>query len=188
MPSSFPSSAVFPSPSQDAAPPRLRRFACMMYEAVLLFGVVFLAGYLFDTLTQSRSGLMYRHGRQAWLFFALGVYFISCWRRNGQTLPMKTWNIRLVDRAGRAPSMARLVLRYLLAWILPLAAAGLILGATIWSGWPTMQLLIVAAPFAIFPGSWLDRDGQFLHDRLAGTKLVNVARETTKSIKPAASM
>lgn len=179
---------TLPSSTSGATPPRLRRFACMMYEAVLLFGVVFLASYLFDTLTQSRSGMMYRHGRQAWLFLALGVYFITCWRRSGQTLPMKTWNIRLVGNAGQAPSMARLVLRYLLAWVLPLAAAGLILGATVWSGWPTMQLLIVAAPFAVFAGSWLDRDGQFLHDRLAGTRLVNTLAATTKSVKAAATM
>ncbi|OZI30365.1 RDD family protein [Bordetella genomosp. 10] len=185
----FPSAAAtLPATPSETTPPRLRRFACMMYEAVLLFGVVFLAGYLFDTLTQSRSGMMYRHGRQAWLFFALGVYFISCWRRNGQTLPMKTWNIRLVDRDGQPPSMARLILRYLLAWLLPLAAAGAILAATLWSGWPTMQLLIVAAPFAVFIGSWLDRDGQFLHDRLAGTRLVNAAAAKTKSIKSAVSM
>ncbi len=78
------------------APTRLRRFACMMYEGVLLFGVVFLAGYLFDTLTQSRSGLMLRHARQVFLFLAIGVYFLACWRRGGQTLPMKTWNIHAV--------------------------------------------------------------------------------------------
>jgi len=160
----------------------------MMYEAVLLFGVVFLASYLFDTLTQSRSGMMYRHGRQAWLFLALGAYFVTCWRRSGQTLPMKTWNIRLVGSTGQPPTMARLVLRYVLAWVLPLAAAGLILGATLWSGWPTMQLLIVVAPFAVFAGSWLDKDGQFLHDRLAGTRLVNTPSAATKRVKAAASM
>ncbi|WP_233235410.1 RDD family protein [Bordetella sp. LUAb4] len=185
---STPATSSLPSQTLDTTPPRLRRFACMMYEAVLLFGVVFLASYLFDTLTQSRSGLMYRHGRQAWLFLALGVYFVTCWRRSGQTLPMKTWNIRLVGSGGQPPSMARLVLRYLLAWVLPLAAAGLILGATLWSGWPTMQLLIVAAPFAIFVGSWLDREGQFLHDRLAGTRLASTPSNVTKSVKPAASM
>ena len=32
----------------------------MMYEAVLLFGVVFLAGYLLDTLTQSKNALELR--------------------------------------------------------------------------------------------------------------------------------
>jgi len=97
-------------------PSRLRRFACMMYEAVLLFGVVFLAGYLFDTLTQSKHALMLRHARQLWLFIVIGIYFVLCWRRNGQTLPMKTWNIRLLDRDGRPPSVPRLVLRSLLSW------------------------------------------------------------------------
>jgi len=45
----------------------------MMYEGVLLFAVVFLAGYLFDTLTQSRHALMLRDGRQVWLFIAIGA-------------------------------------------------------------------------------------------------------------------
>ena len=96
-------------------PSRLRRFACMMYEAVLLFGVVFLAGYLFDTLTQSKHALMLRHARQVWLFVVIGIYFVLCWRKNGQTLPMKTWNIRVMDRDGQPPSVSRLILRYVLA-------------------------------------------------------------------------
>src|SRR3546814_15046497 len=112
--------------SSSLTPSRLRRFACMMYEAVLLFGVVFLAGYLFDTLTQSRHALMLRHARQAWLFLAIGAYFILCWRRKGQTLPMKTWNIRLVDRDGRPPSFARRVARSLLAWPRVPAGAGIV--------------------------------------------------------------
>jgi hypothetical protein len=46
----------------DQTPNRLRRFACMMYEAVLLFGVVFLAGYLLDTLTQSKNARPAKRG------------------------------------------------------------------------------------------------------------------------------
>lgn len=103
--------------------------ACMMYEGVLLFGVVFIASYLFDTLTQSKHGLMLRDGRQVWLFLVIGLYFVLCWRRRSQTLPMKTWNIRLVDRDGQPPSTPRLVLRYVLAWPLPWAPPR-------WSGWP----------------------------------------------------
>lgn len=61
------SSALTPSPT--IYPNRLRRFACMMYEGVLLFGVVFLAGYAFDTLTQSRDAMMLRHIRQLVLFW-----------------------------------------------------------------------------------------------------------------------
>jgi hypothetical protein len=57
----------------------------MMYEGVLLFAVVFLTDYLFDTLTQSKHGLMLRSTRQAWLFLAIGGYFMLCWVRSGQT-------------------------------------------------------------------------------------------------------
>src|SRR3546814_21084804 len=100
---------------------RWRRFACMMYEGVLLFGVIFVASYLFDTLTQSRNALMLRHGRQAILFIAIGVYFFMCWRKRGQTLPMTTWNIRLVDRGGRVPAQGRVVLPFVRPCPIPLA-------------------------------------------------------------------
>jgi len=154
-----------------STPNRLRRFACMMYEAVLLFGVVFLAGYLFDTLTQSRHALVLRHLRQAWLFVAIGLYFVMCWRQGGQTLPMKVWHIRLVDRHGRPPPLRYLLLRYLLMWPLVLLGAALVWTLSQATGWPAADLLIVAAPFAVFVWSWIDAEGQFLHDRILGTRL-----------------
>ena len=150
----------------------LRRFACMMYEGVLLFGVLFLAGYLFDTLTQSRSGLVLRHTRQAWLFLAVGAYFLVCWRASGQTLPMKTWRIKLVDAHGRPPPVAVLAARYALAWLLPLAAAAGVWAISRWSGYPATLMFIVAAPLSLFAGACLAPDRQFLHDRLLGTRLV----------------
>ncbi|UHL65482.1 RDD family protein [Paralcaligenes sp. KSB-10] len=158
----------------STSPSRWRRFACMMYEAVLLFGVIFLAGYLFDTLTQSRSGLMLRHTRQALLFVAIGLYFVLCWRKQGQTLPMKTWNIRLIDRNGASPPLSRLILRYILIWPIPLVAAMLVRAASHASGYSSTDLLIVAAPFTLFLWTWIDADQQFLHDRLLGTRLIAV--------------
>lgn len=160
------------------APSRLRRFACMMYEGVLLFGVVFLAGYLFDTLTQSRSGLMLRHGRQAFLFLAIGIYFLACWRHGGQTLPMKTWNIRLTDRHGQALKAPKMLLRYVLLWPIPLLAALLVAALSHLSGWASLDLLIVVAPFCHFIWTWFDPQGQFLHDRLLGTELHDLGPRT----------
>ena len=162
--------------AQSRVPSRLRRFACMMYEAVLLFGVIFLASYLFDTLTQSRNALMLRHGRQAIVFVAVGVYFIMCWRKRGQTLPMKTWNIRLVDRDGASPALGRLILRYVLLWPLPLLASLLVLGASRITGYSSTDLLIVFAPFSTFIWTWFDPQQQFLHDHLLGTRLINVQK------------
>lgn len=150
---------------------RWRRFASMLYEGVLLFAVVFLAGYLLDTLTQSRNALMWRHARQVFLFLAIGVYFLASWRRSGQTLPMKTWRIRLVDASGQTPGLGRLALRYLLLWPLPLLAAWLIARLSLALRLPALDLLIVLAPFSLFIWTWLDPRGQFLHDRLLGTEL-----------------
>jgi uncharacterized RDD family membrane protein YckC len=88
--------------------------ACWVYEGMLLFGVLFIAGYLFGTLTQTRNAMDNRHGLQAFLFLIFGIYFVWLWYK-GQTLAMKTWNIRLVDVQGRPVSQARALLRYLLS-------------------------------------------------------------------------
>ncbi len=163
-------------PALARRPSRLRLFACMMYEAVLLFGVVFFTAYIFDTLTQSRSGLMLLGWRQVVLFLAIGAYFILSWRRHGQTLPMKTWHIRLVDRSGGKPSLGQLVLRYLLCWPIPLAGAFAIHTLSDYLGWPSVTMFIIVTPFLNFVYSWLDRDGQMLHDRLARTRLADLSR------------
>lgn len=151
---------------------RWRRFSSMMYEGVLLFAVVYLASYLFDTLTQSRSGMTLRPVRQFVVFLAIGVYFVMSWRYSGQTLPMKTWNLRLVDKFGGVPRPALLVLRYLMLWPVPLLAALLIKALSHLSGMGGLDLLIVLTPFSIFFWTWLDRDQLFLHDRLLGTRLI----------------
>jgi uncharacterized RDD family membrane protein YckC len=148
----------------------------MMYEGVLLFGVIFLAGYLFDTLTQSRNAMMLRHERQAFLFVFIGIYFLLCWKGRGQTLPMKTWNIRLVDSQGQPPGFGLLLSRYLLMWPVPLLAAGLVLLASRQTGYASTDLLIVFTPFTVFIWTWFDPDKQFLHDRVLGTRLVNVLK------------
>ena len=175
-------SISFPSGLTAPIPTRWRRFACMMYEGVLLFAVVFLAGYLFDTLTQSRSGLTLRNVRQGVLFLAIGVYFVMSWRYNGQTLPMKTWNIRLVDRNGQTPRLSRLLVRYIVIWPIPLVAALIVQGLSQASGYRSTDMLIVFAPFATFLWTWFDPQQQFLHDRLLGTRLIHTDIGTSKPV------
>jgi uncharacterized RDD family membrane protein YckC len=144
--------------------------ACWLYEGVLLFGVVFIAGYLFSTLTQTRHALQNRHLHQVFLFLVFGIYFVWFWSK-GQTLAMKTWHIRVVDRAGHPLSQARALVRYLLAWLwfLPPLGAGALFGlpvgeqVVITLGW-----IVVWALLARF-----HPQRQFLHDALAGTRLVH---------------
>jgi len=173
-----------PAASPTIYPNRLRRFACMMYEGVLLFGVVFLAGYAFDTLSQSRDAMMLRHIRQLVLFLAIGLYFVLSWHRKGQTLPMKTWNVRLAGPNGQRPGVGRLVARYVLLWPVPLLAGFIINSLSHALGKPALDLLIVFSPFAHFFWTLVDRDRQFLHDRLLGTRLVDSRQANTWASQP----
>jgi len=152
----------------------MRRLASMLYEAMLLFGVIFIAGWLFDTLTQSRHALTLRHARQVWLFGVLGAYFIFIWHQSGQTLAMKTWGIRLI-----APGMNRLpwskaMGRYLLAWMwfLPAMLVDYVFDIQGWASIGVIAIGMILWALTIR----LNKDRQFLHDWLLGTRLVYLPR------------
>jgi uncharacterized RDD family membrane protein YckC len=152
------------------APSLRRRMACWVYEGMLLFALVFVAGWLFSTLGQVRDPADPRRPLlQAFLFVVFGVYFTWFWAK-GQTLAMKTWRIRVVDRAGQPLSQPRAMLRYLCSWLWflpPLAAlAPFKLGGA-------NTLLLVFAWVALWAMlSRLHPQRQFWHDALAGTRLV----------------
>lgn len=129
----------------SAATPGLpRRLASMVYEAILLFAVAFLAAWVFFFASGGRdatAGAM-RHLLQLCIGLFFAAYFLWSWLRGGQTLAMKAWRIRLIDITP-ASALLRLILAALLV--------------------PSGISLI----WALF-----DRDRQFLHDRLARSRLV----------------
>lgn len=150
-----------------------RRLSSMLYESMLLFGVLFMSGWLFSTLLQQRHALYLRHAMEAWLFVVLATYFIWFWTHGGQTLAMKTWRFRLVAADGRPVSRWRAALRFLLAWLWVLP--GLALASTLHERqW--MLLLVPAINLLLWAATvLLDPHRQFLHDRLAGTRLIDAA-------------
>jgi uncharacterized RDD family membrane protein YckC len=143
----------------------------MIYEAVLLFAISFIADYLFDTLTQSRSGLAHIELRRFWLFGVFGVYFVYFWTHGGQTLPMKTWRIKLEWKDHRAVPLPVAVLRYFACWFFVLLATAIAHALNLDPPVEAAGLIaaLVLPPFAML----MDPDRQFLHDRLLGTRLVN---------------
>ena len=121
----------------------------MGYEFMLLLGVLavtlLLPHALIAALTHrlATATVLWAH-----LFVVLLVYFVCFWSFGGQTLAMKTWRLRLLRWDGRPVRPSQALLRYVLCWIsMALAGAG-------------------------FVWALLDRDGLFLHDRIAGTQLV----------------
>ena len=153
------------------APPLWRRMACFIYEGVLLFGVLMIAGYLFSSLTQQRHALVGRHGLQAFLFVVLGIYFGWFWSRGGQTVAMKAWHIRLLTQQGQPVSQARALARYLLSWLwfVPALVALSLAGLSS----PVAMFGLLFTGVAVYAGlSRLHPQRQFWHDAVCGTQLV----------------
>ncbi|MBL8446702.1 MAG: RDD family protein [Zoogloeaceae bacterium] len=140
-----------PSHRQQAEIATLRRrLASLIYEALLLLGVLGLTFMVPNLIL----GVVWQIALPGWvdwlhIYLVLGVYFVWYWRRGGQTLAMQTWKLRLVEKKGGGTvSLGQAWLRYTLAW-------------------PSVLFGGLGLAWAI-----IDPERQFLHDRLAGTHVV----------------
>ena len=133
------------------APAIGRRLASALYDLLVLAALVLIATFPFLAVFGDSTHGWRRHALQLWVVVVAGGYFVWFWTRGGQTLPMKTWKIRVVRHDGAALAPGRAIHRYLLA-LLGMLALGI---GFLWA--------------------LVDRDRQFLHDRLAGTALVDVS-------------
>lgn len=125
-----------------------RRLVSMLYEGLVVFSIL-LIGFLMPQIVLSGFGWILSP-KALWIhiLLLLMIYFVWCWLNGGQTLPMKTWKLRIINADGSPLRPMQAVLRYLIAW-------------------PSILLLGIGIFWAIF-----DKDQQFLHDRLAGTRVV----------------
>ena len=157
-----------------------RRLAASLYETLLLAALALVVEFaLLPVLSPAspppadgRALPLLKPASQAislvCLFAALGIYCVWGWSEGRRTLPMKTWRIAMESAAGSKISVSRAALRYCAWWIGPALAIGSYaalrpLGHGRWA----VAWLAVNYAWAL-----LDSDRQFLHDRLAGTRLV----------------
>jgi uncharacterized RDD family membrane protein YckC len=148
------------------------RLAAMVYEAALLFGVVFIAAYGLLTLLQWTYPLPpdRRTALQALLFVVIGAYFVWCWTRSGQTLALKTWDLKVVGPDDRPPGAGRAAVRYLLAWHLWLPGV-------LWAAFYDSDARSGAAAFIVgfallLVPALADPQRRLLHDRWSRTRVV----------------
>ncbi len=163
------------SPPQDherASPPLFRRLLCLIYECVLLFGVVMLVGLAYAGITNQQHALQGQWGLRAVLFLALAIYFIGFWSFAGQTLAMKTWHIRLELADGSRVRPLRSLLRYLLSWlwVVPGLAVAHFSDQTDTAG---ITGCLIAGVLGYAALSLLQPSRQFVHDWVCGTRLVD---------------
>jgi uncharacterized RDD family membrane protein YckC len=141
---------------------------------MLLFGVIFIAGYLFGTLSQTKHALHNRHGLQAFLFLVFAIYFTWLWSK-GQTLAMKTWHIQILDKDGLPVSQARALLRSVLCWVWFLPPMILALPFNLPAAMVAVLVFVWILIWAL--SSRFQSRRQYWHDVWAGTQLVDVQKK-----------
>jgi len=105
------------------------------------------------------------------LFAVVALYFVWSWTGGRRTLPMKTWRMRIAGADGRPPDARTALLRYLAAWIGP--ALGIVGYAFLRDRGAGVLALVPLALNFLWAG--VDRERQFLHDRIAGTRILRDA-------------
>jgi uncharacterized RDD family membrane protein YckC len=127
-----------------------RRFLSIFYEALALTAFVWAMAFVYSAVEQTLHLAHVRPVFQVYLLVVIGIYFVWQWLRGGQTLAMRTWRLSIERSDGKPLGAAQAVGRYLLA-----TAGTIALGVTYWWG-------------------FFDRDRAFLHDRLAGTRVIRL--------------
>lgn len=136
------------------APALLKLGACLIYETLVIIALSFACALAFLLVVGDASHGVKRYALQLFLWISIGLYFVWCWQKNGQTLAMQTWRLTLVNQNNQILSLNLAMARYLFA---------------------TMSLLAFGLGFL-----WaiVDRDRLFLHDRLLKNQIIFVPRNT----------
>lgn len=147
-----------------------RRLATMLYDLMLVCGVLVMAAALFVIPIQAITGGAVggettiggplRLVFQAWLLAVILLYFGYFWSRGRQTLAMRAWRTRLIrdDGADLTGMDALRRLAFATITLLPLGAGVL---------------------WVLF-----DRDGLAWYDRLSRTRPVLLAKPSGKPTRP----
>lgn len=137
----------------------------MIYDSLLLMAVSILYGALAVGVNLLINGTPVSGARVSWgnwgiLVFigwilTLVLFFCYFWCKSGQTLGMKTWRMKMFDSQNmQLPNTQQCLLRCLLA--------------------PLSMLLFGAGYWLMYAYS----DRQTLHDKLSGTRILLLAKET----------
>jgi uncharacterized RDD family membrane protein YckC len=130
---------------------QFRLFAACLYELLLLIALWMLSTLIFVSLFGDATHYSKRYFLQLFLWFVTGAYFVSSWCRTGQTLPAKTWKIKLVNQDNALLTLNQAIIRYALTSA-SLLACGL---GFVWA--------------------LVDKDRLFLHDRLLKTRFIQLS-------------
>jgi len=127
----------------------LRRIAAMMYDALLVAALLFLATLPFVAMRGGEPVEIGDNGLYRVVLVAvIYAFFVGFWTRSGRTLGMQSWRLQLETMDGNRPGFAAANIRFFAA-LFSWTPAGL---GFLWQIW--------------------DRDKLAWHDRISRTRLV----------------
>lgn len=129
-----------------------RRLAALIYDGLLLLGIVFVGSAALLPLTGGQAIAPGNIGYQLYLLGLIVLFYGWCWTHGGQTLGMSAWKIRVQNQNGNTIGWRRSLLRLACA-VLSWLPCGL---GYLW-------ILI-------------DSEGKTWHDRLSKTVVVRVPK------------
>lgn len=139
---------------QTIAPSFFKLGACLIYEALTVIALSLTFSALFLWLAGDATHGFKRGLLQLFLWVAIGVYYMRCWLKSGQTLAMQAWRLKLVGRDAGLLTFRMALMRYVLV---------------------TISLMSVGIGFL---WSLFDRDRLFLHDRLLKNRIITLPKTT----------
>ena len=101
----------------------IKQLAAMLYDSMLIFGVLFFASAIALMLNQGEA-IESNPWFRLYLLLTLFTFYAWFWRKSGQTLGMRVWKIRIVTESGGNPGWGVCYLRLIFA-LLSLLCFGL---------------------------------------------------------------
>lgn len=166
---------MYKAESGFSTPSLLRRLGALFYDGLLLLGIFFFATAI---VLPFRGGQAFQPNEAgysaylAYLFAVMFAFFGWFWTRDGQTLGMRAWKIRLISATGGIISWKQAALRFLPAGLilsLFYSAASLIPMAV-------KCLTMLTIGLFVLDFCWMFFDGQkrCLHDLVASTRMTSL--------------
>ncbi len=128
----------------------LRRLGAILYDGLIVFGLIFLSAQWFPLIPEAlQTSAVIRLLKQVYILGIGYAFFGWFWCHSGQTLGMKSWKIGVVNNEGYRINAKQALIRYLVALV----------------SWAVVGLG--------FFWSIFDRQGRTWHDILSDTYLIS---------------
>ena len=148
-----------------------RRLAALLYDAVLVTAILFIAALPLPLVQEAVQSLWWaRTIEQIYLLATWFLFFGWFWTHGGQTVGMKAWHMILLRESGDKPGWRDSLVRFLVSsgyfyTLLVLFGLGILSGK--------ITLILAGIVFSLaFLWILIDRKGRAWHDLISRTQLI----------------